>query len=64
MFDKLLSWLVQEIPEELSVCEFECCKTECTMSDWAVCRLRRRSVMRDGGVIWRNVYAIETEATA
>ena len=39
----LMEQLVQDVPEELAVCEFECRKLECTQGEWEVCdrRLRR-----------------------
>ena len=64
MFDKLLQWLVKEIPEELSVCEFDCWKTECTVSDWTVCKLRRQVTAYNKGVIRHNTFESKTEATA
>ena len=64
MINKLLQWLVQEIPEELSVCEFVCRKTECTISDWAVCELRHQDTRHDNGAARHDTYEVHTEAAA
>lgn len=32
--------LVQEVPEDISVCEFGCPMTKCTTKDWKECELR------------------------
>jgi hypothetical protein len=43
MFDGLQQWLhrlVVAVPEELSVCEFDCHEPNCRMGDWACCRHR------------------------
>ena len=36
----LLQKLVQEVPDDLSVCEFGCPMTKCTAKDWKECELR------------------------
>lgn len=48
MFDKLRQWFTQnavEIPEELSVCVFECRKSECQMGDWEKCEQRLEGLL-------------------
>ena len=40
MINRLRKMLVQEVPEELSVCMFECPETQCTSTMWAECNLR------------------------
>jgi hypothetical protein len=40
MIDRLLKMLVQDVPEELSVCEFDCPRIHCYVSDWTACELR------------------------
>jgi hypothetical protein len=41
---RLGKWLrlkvVQEAPEEVAVCEFECRKSECTRGEWETCARR------------------------
>lgn len=43
----ILHWLkkqiVDEVPPEIAVCEFDCEKTQCTLKEWNACprRLRR-----------------------
>ena len=44
MFSRLRELLVQEVPEELSVCTFECPVTHCTYSMWSACTLRLRKL--------------------
>lgn len=41
---------VQDVPEEVAPCEFECRKTECRHGDWETCerRLRAMRVDKDG----------------
>jgi curli biogenesis system outer membrane secretion channel CsgG len=43
MFHRLLSMLIQEVPEEISVCEFECPMATCTASNRATCSIRNRT---------------------
>ncbi len=50
--------LVQEVPEELAVCEFGCRKTECTMAQWATCRYRLQ-----GGLIPREKVQVKSGVT-
>ncbi len=50
--------LVQEVPEELAVCEFGCRKTHCTMAQWATCRYRLQ-----GGLIPQQKAQAESEVT-
>ena len=43
MFERLRQWFshsAEEIPEELSVCIFDCRKSECPIGDWEKCRHR------------------------
>lgn len=42
MLRRLRKLLVQEVPEELAVCMFECTESQCTPRQWAVCELRTR----------------------
>lgn len=47
-FYKLLqqfrSKVIQEAPEDIQLCEFECHKTECAIGDWKKCDRRLRSM--------------------
>jgi hypothetical protein len=45
MFNRLLQRFIQEIPEDLSVCEFDCPLKECTDRDWAKCELRQQGTL-------------------
>ncbi len=42
---RLWAWLrptlVQEVPEELAICEFVCTRPQCRLGDWERCELRR-----------------------
>ena len=42
MFERLRKFLVAEVPEELSVCVFECSVPQCTQAMWNECTLRNR----------------------
>jgi hypothetical protein len=48
---RLARWLrnqvVQYVPENIAVCEFECLETTCTSAKWNECRRRRE--MTPGG---------------
>lgn len=48
MLDRFIALFVQEVPEELAVCEFDCPVTKCTVRNWAQCTLRTAGVMRGG----------------
>jgi hypothetical protein len=41
LWNRVLPNLVQEVPDDLAVCEFLCCEPECRVSDWESCPLRR-----------------------
>jgi len=36
--------LVQDVPEDLAVCEFDCRKLQCTMGEWETCERRLERV--------------------
>lgn len=40
------SKVVQDVPEDIQLCEFECHKSQCTMRDWEKCEKRLRSVTK------------------
>ncbi|MEZ5541276.1 MAG: hypothetical protein R3F42_04460 [Pseudomonadota bacterium] len=54
MFKRLKSLFVQQVPAELSVCEFDCPVTECSVRNWAQCTLRHEGVLH-GAVSVRHV---------
>jgi len=64
MIDRLLQMLIQEVPEELSVCEYDCPKTNCTGRNWAECKLRHQSTLRGSSVTQYNTQMVQTEAPA
>jgi hypothetical protein len=43
MIGWFLKNFVQEVPEQLSVCEFDCTNHECTIRDWAACKLHQQA---------------------
>ena len=64
MFDRLFKILVAEVPEELSVCEFECPKANCTGRDWAACTLRNQATPHGNRAIQYTVRPAPTEVPA
>jgi len=36
----VLNHIVQEVPEDSALCEFDCRKGQCTVSEWATCERR------------------------
>ncbi|MGD2113175.1 MAG: hypothetical protein PVI50_07305 [Gammaproteobacteria bacterium] len=43
MFGNLFGWLkrpVEEVPDDIAVCEFECRRTQCRQGDWQHCERR------------------------
>jgi len=51
MFRRLREMLVQQVPEALSVCEFDCPVTRCTTRTWATCTLREGQ-QSGVGAVW------------
>lgn len=45
-FSAILHWvrkqIVDEVPPDLAVCEFDCEKTQCTLQQWKTCPRRFR----------------------
>lgn len=50
----MLAWLmknfVQEVPEQLTICELDCPNHECTINDWARCERRQQARLQESGV--------------
>jgi hypothetical protein len=40
----LMDQLVQDVPDAIAVCEFDCRETNCTSERWASCERRLRAV--------------------
>ncbi len=40
LWDWAKSQIVQEVPEDIMICEFDCRERQCAMGDWAVCDRR------------------------
>jgi hypothetical protein len=41
-FGWLLNEIVQDVPEEVAICEFDCDKQQCTFEKWLYCERRLR----------------------
>ena len=64
MIGRLLNNLIQEVPEELSVCEFDCPYTECTVKDWVECELRHHPMLRASQIAPYPTHTVSKEAPA
>lgn len=42
----LMDHLIQDVPESIAVCEFDCRKPDCTPEQWASCERRLRTVQQ------------------
>lgn len=42
LLDFVKRQIVDEVPEDLAICEFECRRECCSEADWAACELRLR----------------------
>jgi hypothetical protein len=44
LFRRLRRWvtnqLIQEVPGDIALCEFDCRKKQCTIKEWATCERR------------------------
>ncbi|WP_193214600.1 hypothetical protein [Luteolibacter marinus] len=40
--------LIQMVPEESAICEFDCNKTRCSNREWRTCKRRLASLRKDG----------------
>ena len=43
----LVDQLIQDVPEEIAVCEFDCRETQCTLERWASCERRVKAMRRE-----------------
>jgi hypothetical protein len=64
MFGWLLNNLIQEVPEELSICEFDCPMSECTTRNWIGCELRQQASQIGSGITQYNSRKARIEAPA
>jgi len=39
--------LIQDVPEEIALCEFECRKSQCTHSEWLSCERRPKNAAQE-----------------
>jgi len=42
----LMDQLIQDVPEAIAVCEFDCGETDCTSERWMTCERRLQAVHR------------------
>jgi len=42
----LMDHLIQDVPESIAVCEFDCRQPDCTPEQWASCEHRLRAVQQ------------------
>lgn len=61
MFSRLRELIIQEVPEELSACVFECPATKCTFTIWSGCTLRSKGLPVRNGTARYNVIPELTE---
>jgi hypothetical protein len=48
---RLIQAIVQPVPDDLALCEFECSKTECSAEEWKHCKRRLEALRQcSGGV--------------
>jgi hypothetical protein len=44
LFQRLRRWVtnqvIQEVPGDIALCEFDCRKQQCTIKEWATCERR------------------------
>lgn len=45
--ERLMSHLVQLVPEHSAICEFNCGRTRCSESEWTNCQRRIDSLTKD-----------------
>ena len=46
LWQRFRNKVIQEVPEDIQLCEFECRKLQCTMSGWARCERRLCSLVQ------------------
>jgi len=44
LWQRLRNKVIQDVPEDIQLCEFDCHKLECSMGDWEKCERRLRSI--------------------
>ena len=53
LFDRgwrfLVDQLIQDVPESVAVCEFECRETDCTLERYISCERRLQALLQPGG---------------
>jgi hypothetical protein len=44
LWQRFKNKVIQDAPEDVQLCEFNCKKLQCTMGDWEHCEKRLRSI--------------------
>ena len=44
VWQRFRSKVIQDVPEDIQLCEFDCRKSQCAMGDWEKCERRLRSI--------------------
>jgi hypothetical protein len=40
LWQRLKNLVIEDVPEDLAICEFDCPKNQCTYGEWATCQRR------------------------
>lgn len=43
---RVIGQIIQDVPSDIAVCEFDCRKVQCTLREWEACEHRRRNTQR------------------
>ena len=44
LWQRFSNKVIQDVPDDIQLCEFECRKLQCAMGDWEKCERRLRSL--------------------
>jgi len=44
LWQRFINKVIQEAPEDIQLCEFDCRESQCAMGDWGKCERRLRSI--------------------
>jgi hypothetical protein len=44
LWQRFRNKVIQDVPEDIQLCEFDCHNLECAMGDWEKCEKRLRSI--------------------
>jgi hypothetical protein len=60
----LLKKIIKEVPEELTVCVFDCPESNCTGRKWAECELRHQNTLCGNDITQHNTPILQLELPA